>query len=214
MGNMDEENYGIVYALTNPAMPGLVKIGMTSKLEIDQRKNQLYFGSSGVPLPFECVYACKVKDFEKTEKALHIAFAPHRINPNREFFKMEVERVIAILELLGPNNAIKEVEEDLEAGISDQERSARESMKKRAPFSFERMMIPVGAKLNYRDDDSVEIEVAEKNKVIYNGETMSLTAVTRLFKPYVVHPTPYWTYEGNKLSDLWEISLGECCSEE
>ena len=53
MGNMDEENYGIVYALTNPAMPGLVKIGMTSKLEIDQRKNQLYFGSSGVPLPFE-----------------------------------------------------------------------------------------------------------------------------------------------------------------
>ena len=59
MGNMDEENYGIVYALTNPAMPGLVKIGMTSKLEIDQRKNQLYFGSSGVPLPFECVYACK-----------------------------------------------------------------------------------------------------------------------------------------------------------
>lgn len=91
MGNMDEENYGIVYALTNPAMPGLVKIGMTSKLEIDQRKNQLYFGSSGVPLPFECVYACKVKDFEKTEKALHTAFAPHRINPNREFFKMEVE---------------------------------------------------------------------------------------------------------------------------
>lgn len=65
---------------------------------------------------------------------------------------------------MGPNNAIKEVEEDLEAGISDQERSARESMKKRAAFSFKRMMIPVGAKLNYRDDNNVEIEVAEKTK--------------------------------------------------
>ena len=103
-----EENVGIVYALTNPAMPGLVKIGMTSRMEIAQRMKELY-SSTGVPLPFECVYACEVKDFAKAEKALHIAFAPDRINPNREFFKIDTERVIAILEILGPNNMQKEV---------------------------------------------------------------------------------------------------------
>ena len=63
-----EENVGIVYALVNEAMPGLVKIGMTSNLEVDLRKNQLYRGCSGVPLPFECVYACEVKDFKRVEK--------------------------------------------------------------------------------------------------------------------------------------------------
>lgn len=214
MENEVKENYGIVYALVNPAMPGLVKIGMSSKSEIDQRKNQLYFGCSGVPLPFECVYACKVRDFEKVEKALHIAFAPNRINPNREFFRVDVERVVALLELLGPNDARKDVEEDLDAGTTTQERSARESMRKRPSFDFGRMGIPIGAKLRYWGDENVEVEVVEGNKVRYEGEVMSLTAVTRLFKPYVVHPTPYWVYEGDRLSVLWENSLDGRCEDE
>lgn len=205
-----EENAGIVYALTNPAMPGLVKIGMTSRMEIAQRMKELY-SSTGVPLPFECVYACEVKDFAKAEKALHIAFAPDRINPNREFFKIDTERVIAILEILGPNNMKKEVNSDLDAGVSSEEKAAREIMKKKRPaFNFERMEIPVGSILKFVNDDQVEIEVVEGNKVKYKGETMSLSAATQRLLPYITHPTPYWIYEGEKLSDRWENSLEEC----
>ena len=68
--------YGIVYLLTNPAMPGLVKIGMTTQEDIERRMRELY--TTGVPVPFECQFACKVKkgDCAKIEKALHTAFAP------------------------------------------------------------------------------------------------------------------------------------------
>ena len=59
--------YGIVYLLTNPVMPGLVKIGMTTQKEIEQRMKELY--TTGVPLPFECQFACKVK---KTDCAKNI----------------------------------------------------------------------------------------------------------------------------------------------
>ena len=51
----------IVYALTNPAMPGLVKIGKTSRDDPQARMKELY-NSSGVPLPFECVIAVEVED--------------------------------------------------------------------------------------------------------------------------------------------------------
>ena len=48
---------------------------------------QLY--SAGVPLPFECAYAAKVNNYQKVEKALHIAFGPDRINPRRGFFEID-----------------------------------------------------------------------------------------------------------------------------
>ena len=50
----------IVYVLTNPAMPGLVKIGKTTQLEVEERMKQLY--GTGVPVPFDCSFACQVKD--------------------------------------------------------------------------------------------------------------------------------------------------------
>ena len=51
---------GIVYVLTNPAMPGIVKIGRTTRGSIDVRLNELY--STGVPVPFECAFAGRVVD--------------------------------------------------------------------------------------------------------------------------------------------------------
>ena len=54
------DNMGVVYVLTNPAMPGLVKIGKTTQNDVTTRISQLY--TTGVPLPFDCEYAVKVAD--------------------------------------------------------------------------------------------------------------------------------------------------------
>jgi hypothetical protein len=88
---MTESPSQIVYVLTNPAMLGLVKIGKTTQLEVEDRMKQLF--STGVPVPFDCAFACQVKDAAEVERALHMAFGDHRINPNREFFKIDPERV-------------------------------------------------------------------------------------------------------------------------
>jgi uncharacterized membrane protein len=88
---------GLVYILENEAMPGILKVGTTSNLA--QRVKQLN-SSTAVPLPFHCRYAAMVEDPYFVEKRLHAAFAPHRLSPSREFFRVPVECIIAAIELV------------------------------------------------------------------------------------------------------------------
>lgn len=59
MAENKNQDYGIVYLLTNACMPGIVKIGKTTRKDLLQRMKELY--TTGVPVPFECVYSCNVK---------------------------------------------------------------------------------------------------------------------------------------------------------
>ena len=192
----------IVYVLENAAMPGLVKIGKTTQADVQSRMNQLY--STGVPVPFECAYAIKVEDCSKVESALHVAFGPHRINPNREFFKMDVEQAIAILELLAIEDVTPQINDELNGNVSKAEMESSKKLNKRPNLNFTEMNIPVGEKLVYKDG-STEITVHSDKKVVINENIMSLTAATRemLGIDYSVQPTPYWMYNGRLLSDIY-----------
>ena len=92
----------IVYILTNEAMPGLIKIGLTNST-VEQR--MITLDNTSVPLPFECYYAARVSDSAKIERALHVGLGDHRVRNSREFFRIDPYRAKAILEVL----AIEEV---------------------------------------------------------------------------------------------------------
>ena len=141
---------GVIYVLSNPAMPGLIKIGKTTNDDPKVRMGQLY--TTGVPVPFECEYAVEVNDPGRTERALHQAFAPQRINPSREFFQVEVEQVRAILELIGerdvtPAEAVdnSEVDEASQQAAAQLRRASRTSISKRWAFPSGRSWSPLTA---------------------------------------------------------------------
>ena len=123
----------IVYALTNPAMPGFVKIGMTTGQDVQSRMSSLY--TTGVPFPFECVIAWEIegKEAGEIESALHTAFGPNRVNLSREFFEIDPEQVQAVLRVIPgrdvtpqPSAADGETgAEDLEAVSEYKKRQAR-----------------------------------------------------------------------------------------
>ncbi len=192
----------IVYVLSNPAMPGLVKIGRTTQEDANIRIAQLY--TTGVPVPFTVEYACKVENPDQVETALHIAFGPQRTNPRREFFRIDPEQAIAILRLLNTEDATQEVA-DQQTDIDPESAQAAEVMRSRRPnLNFHEMGIPDGSILYSVDDDSTATVTGPK-KVMFRDQEMSLTAATRLVLglDYSVQPGSHWTYNGRRITDLY-----------
>lgn len=196
-------NQGIVYILTNPAIPNMIKIGMTNREDVKMRMAQLY--TTGIPLPFECVYAAKVNNFEKVEKALHTAFGPDRVNPRREFFEIEPAQAIAIIKLMEIEDVTPKVaNEKEEVDEVDREAGEEYARKKRPRFSFSEMNIPIGSELVSVANGEI-VRVMTDRTVNFRGDETSLTNATRVIleNGYYVAPGPYWTYNGRKLRDIY-----------
>jgi hypothetical protein len=208
---------GIVYVLSNPAMPGLLKIGHTTQEDINIRLGQLY--STGVPVPFQLEFACRVENPEEVEEALHEAFAPNRINPKREFFRLNPSQPLAILRLLDKQSegrvedVTEEVARQSSADVDAASLQARDELAQRRPnLNFEEMGIPVGARL-YAIKSGEFVTVTGPKKVRFDNEQedMSLTQATRriLGTEYSVAPIPHWTYEGRSLREIYNETYGD-----
>jgi T5orf172 domain len=80
---------GFLYLFVNKYMNCIAKIGLTGTLK--KRKDNLYYGDSGVPYPFELKNKVYVDDIIGLEKSIHSLLNGYRINNNREFFGFEID---------------------------------------------------------------------------------------------------------------------------
>jgi hypothetical protein len=87
---------GYLYALTNPSLPGMVKIGSTRRSP-DARAEELS-RHSGVPTPFVVKYSVSVSDCSAIELAVHRRLAAYRVSERREFFRIDVAQAVQVLE--------------------------------------------------------------------------------------------------------------------
>ena len=195
---------GIVYVLTNPAMPGLVKIGKTARGSVDARLAELY--STGVPVPFECAFAARVDDEAKVESAFHRAFGPYRLNPKREFFQIEAEQAIALLELMACEDVTPTLQKEAESVDKDAKEASSKLRARRPNMNFPEMGIPVGSEIHFYQSSDVSVEVASERKVKFGGKITSLTAATKevLGNEYAVKPGPYWVFQGKTLGEIYD----------
>ena len=195
---------GIVYVLKNPAFPNLVKIGITTRDEVQLRMSELY--TTGVPLPFECVYAGKVENPKKVEGALHHAFSDSRINPSREFFDLDESQAIAVLKLISFEDVTPILKTELEkVDVISKKASKKYSKSRRPNLNFIEMGISIGEKLTTADGLHSCI-ITEEKKVKFEEEIMSLSRCTRKIKgiDHNVQSSPHWFFNGKSLKEIYD----------
>ena len=88
-----------VYVLSNPVQPGIYKIGYT-KLTPDERAKQIS-NATGVALPYEVAWAFACFNAEQLEGAVHHALNEYRVNSQREFFQIDLDKAISSIKLIG-----------------------------------------------------------------------------------------------------------------
>jgi hypothetical protein len=195
---------GIVYILTNEAMPGYVKIGLTRQNDVGERVRQL--DNTSIPVPFECYFAAYVPDCSKLERTMHFVFGEKRARRSREFFMIDPDLAKAIIELVADS---KVDVTDVEQSIDQAERRDIEQLRRRREIrTFTSLNVPVGSTLTFAKDPDITCTVSQPRKVLLRGEEMSpsaaaLRVVHELGYDWsAVSGMDYWQLDGVKLSHL------------
>lgn len=85
---------GFVYVLSNRSMPGMVKIGKTTR---DPRTRAGELFASGVPTPFVIEATIETPEINETELTVHRLLSANRVNKKREFFHVSVSEAVHAL---------------------------------------------------------------------------------------------------------------------
>jgi len=86
---------GYVYILSNPTMPGLLKIGFTER-EVSARIEELS-SHTGVAARYEEEARFAVENPVVVERKIHAELAPFRHSANREFFRLSASKAIDVV---------------------------------------------------------------------------------------------------------------------
>ena len=108
---------GWLYVISSPSLPGLTKIGCTRRLNPSIRIKEL--SSSSLPEPFHAHCFVFSDDCFELENNIHKYFDKERVNPDREFFRIEPKDVIDVLKEIF-NVDVHFVDEDCDENEEDE----------------------------------------------------------------------------------------------
>ena len=99
--NKSKSTVGYIYAMSNHSMPGLLKVGMTTR-NPEVRLLEANSPNTWIPTNFNLELAKKVNNPKQKEKTLHVLLEKftERTNSSREFFRVSIEIVNLLFDLI------------------------------------------------------------------------------------------------------------------
>jgi len=119
---------------------------------------------------------------------------------NREFFRIDPNRVKAAIELV----AIREITPTNDPELTTE---MKDFVARRPPFRFSLANIPTGAELRFARDEQIVCRVIDDKAIEFQGQVTSLSAAASELlgrcgrKSTQVQGPIYWLYEGETLEE-------------
>lgn len=120
---------GWVYVISNQAMPGLIKIGYSTK-DPELRAREL--NHTGSPYPYIVEYEMLIAEPYRLEQQVHKALRHH--SEGREWFRCSAEEAIAVIQQVAEGKAIHEAFKRAEREKAEQIRREREQAELRRRY--------------------------------------------------------------------------------
>ena len=149
-------------------------------------------------------------DLNKVEKAFHNAFGPYRVNPRREFFSIEPEQAIGLLNLMKLKDMTPEMQREAEQVDTEAKASADKIKRTRRPsLNFLEMGLPEGARLDFVNGDHF-CNVLNGRQVEHEGTCWALSYLTNKLLDHEgpIRGTAYWSYQGKPLTEIYDETYG------
>jgi hypothetical protein len=91
---------GYIYCFANDSMPGICKIGMTTRTVEERLREANFVGTWRPPTPYTCMYVKEVENVSRIERQIHEEFEKMglRVSERSEFFKTDVNMVRNVVE--------------------------------------------------------------------------------------------------------------------
>lgn len=205
---------GILYVMET-VVPGLIKIGKTGSSNFESRMYNLehngYYNVTGLKRRF----AIEVDDYEAKEKLLDTIFSKSNVTGS-ELFAMDINLAVQLLSSFDGNVIYPKKETKAHvfdaAALAAAEGSDSVPVKpgektksgKAKRFRFSMVGIPQGAILEFAEDPSIKVMVADDSHVRYQDKIWTLSSLARMLKKvsYNVQGTAFFTYRGKALTTL------------
>ena len=196
---------GYVYILTNPAMPGIIKIGYTN--DIGRRLRDL--DTTGVPQPYEPFFSVKTSKYELLEKVIHRELdklTDTRLRTNREFFKMEPDMARDLLLNISRLLDDSEVEDYGNVAVADTLNEDGSVRPVSGKTTFAMLGIPVGSELEPVSRRYVKVVTLNDDNLVRIVDTGEQKTISRAAMDssgsMALNGFSCYRYNGEKLSDI------------
>ena len=133
MANASLKDIGYIYCITNPSMPGVVKIGMTRRMPEERLADANR--DTWNHTKFQLAFAKKVQDPEQKERAIHKILEQHgqRKSTSREFFTISVELTKMYFDLIEGDFLEKSPQKSSEKDVQQVQPKSIPKKKERKP---------------------------------------------------------------------------------